>query len=86
MAYLQIPVEGKCKEQLTINTHKGLYKVHRFQNGIKIAPTIFQRVMDNMLADLDFATSYLDDILIKSKNWNHAKYVLEVLKNKFGLK
>ena len=37
--------------------------------------------MDIMLADLDFATVYLDDILIKSKNReNHAKHVLEVLK------
>ena len=36
-----------------------------------------------MLADLDFATAYLDDILIKSKNWkDHAKHVTEVFKRK----
>ena len=34
-----------------------------------------------MLADLDFATAYLDDIQIKSKNReNHAKHVIEVFK------
>ena len=34
-----------------------------------------------MLADLDFATAYLDDILIKSKNReDHAKHVIEVFK------
>ena len=34
-----------------------------------------------MLADLDFITSYLDDILIKSKNQeDHAKHVTEVFK------
>ena len=45
--------------------------------------------MDTMLADLDFATAYLDDILIKSKNReDHAKHVLEVFKKgkEFGLK
>ena len=30
-AYLQIPVEEKCAELLTINTHRGLYKVNRLQ-------------------------------------------------------
>ena len=34
-----------------------------------------------MLADLDFATAYLHDILIKSKNReDHAKHVTEVFK------
>ena len=80
-AYLQIPVEEKCAELLTINTHRGLYKINRLQYGIKVVPTIFQKIMDTMLADLDFATAYLDDILIKSKNQEyHAKHVIEVLK------
>ena len=86
---MQIPVEGKCAELLTINTHRGLYKVHWFQYGTKVVPPIFQRVMDTMLADLDFATAYLDDILIKSKNReDHAKHVLEVFKKikVFGFK
>ena len=42
-----------------------------------------------MLADLDFATAYLDYILIKSKNWeDHAKHVTEVFKRikEFGFK
>ena len=33
-----------------------------------------------MLADLDFTTAYLDDILIKSKNRDNVKHVIEVLK------
>ena len=65
--YLQIPVEEKCAELLTINTHRGLYKINRLHYGIMVAPTIFQKVMDTMLADLDFTTAYLDDILIKIK-------------------
>ena len=36
--------------------------------------------MDTMLADLNFATAYLYNILIKTKNQDHAKHVLEVFK------
>ena len=45
--------------------------------------------MDTMLAYLDFATAYLDNILMKSKNQeDHAKHVLEVFKKikEFGFK
>ena len=60
-----------------INTHSGLYKINKLQYGIKVDPNIFQKIMDTMLADLDFATA--DDILIKSKNReDHAKHVTEV--------
>ena len=80
-AYLKIPVEEKCTELLTINSHRGLYKINRLQYGIKFASTIFQKIIDTMLADLDFATAYLDDILIKSKNQeDQAKHITEVFK------
>ena len=36
--------------------------------------------MGTMLVDLDFATAFLDDILIKSKNQDHEKHVIEVFK------
>ena len=42
-----------------------------------------------MLADLDFATAYLDDILTKSKNQeDYAKHVIKVFKKikEFGFK
>ena len=83
VAYLQIPEEEKCAELFTINTHRCLYKINRLQHEMKVAPTIFQKIMDTMLANLDFAATYLDDILIKSKNReDHAKHVLEVFKKK----
>ena len=82
-AYLQIPVEEKCAELFTIHTHRGMYKINRLQNGKKVAPNIFQKIMDAMLPDLVFATAYLDDILIKSKKReDHAKHVIEVFKKK----
>ena len=82
-AFLRIPLAEKCAEFIIINTHRGLYKNNRLQYGIKVVPTIFQKIRDTLLADLDFATAYLDDILIKSKNGeNHAKYAIEVLKKR----
>ena len=59
-AYLQMEVDDKV---LTINTHKVCTR-------LKVAPSLFQQVMDTMLAGLDFAIVYLDDILIKSENNN----------------
>ncbi len=56
-----------CAEILMINTHKRLFKFLRLTFGIKIAPAIFQQVIDTIFSGLDFAIVYLDDILIKSK-------------------
>eukprot|EP00106_Octopus_bimaculoides_P016627 XP_014784069.1 PREDICTED: uncharacterized protein K02A2.6-like [Octopus bimaculoides] len=83
-AYLQLQVKEECLKLLTINTHKGLYKFSRLPFGIKVAPSIFQQVMDTILADTDFAIAYLDDILIKSEfrdqHDKHVKKVFERLK------
>ncbi|CAH8637872.1 unnamed protein product [Schistosoma rodhaini] len=63
-AYLQIPVADECKNLLTINTHKGLFRYNRLPFGVKTAPSIFQQVMDTMLQDVPGAAAYLDDIII----------------------
>ena len=66
-AYLQIPVEENSSKLLCIKTHRGLYKFERLVFGIKVAPAIFQQVMDTMLGSFDFTFAYLDDIVISSK-------------------
>ena len=56
--------------------HRGLYKFNRLTFGVRFAPAIFKQVMDAMLGDLDFATAYLDDILITSKSvTEHRKHI-----------
>ncbi|GAB1597557.1 hypothetical protein Ahia01_000032200, partial [Argonauta hians] len=69
-AYLQIKVADECAQYLTINTHKGLFKLNRLPFGLKVAPAVFQQIMDSMLSEFDFAVAYLDDILIKSESYN----------------
>ena len=66
-AYLKIPVEENSSKLLCINTHRGLYKFDRLVFGIKVAPAIFQQLMDTMLGGFDFTFAYLDDIVISSK-------------------
>ena len=57
--------------------------------GIKVAPGIFQQIIDMLLNDVDFAIAYLDDILMKSESQEeHTKYVKEVFEKikQYGLK
>ena len=75
-AYYQIEVEENSCKLLCINTHRGLYKFNRLAFGVEVVPAIFQQVMDAMLGNLDFATAYLDDILITSKSvTEHRKHI-----------
>ena len=51
--------------------------------GLTTAPATFQRLMNNILGDLEFVIVYLDDILICSRTWEehiqHLKFVFERL-------
>ena len=74
-AYLQVPVEENSSKLLCINTHRGLYKFDRLVFGIKVAPAIFQQVMDTMLGGFDFTFAYLDYIVISRKRWSYTENI-----------
>nr|VZI06726.1 unnamed protein product [Spirometra erinaceieuropaei] len=67
-AYLQIEVDEKSQELLTINTHKGLFRYTRLNYGVKTAPSVFQQIMDAMLTNVPGTIAYLDDILVVGKS------------------
>ena len=48
-AYQQVVLDEQSKELVTINTHKGLYRVNRLPFGVSSAPSLFQRIMENLL-------------------------------------
>ena len=48
----------------TFNTPVGRYRWLRLPFGIKCAPEVFQRIMDEMLSDIEGARAVMDDILI----------------------
>ena len=42
----------ESKTLLTLNTHKGLYRLNQLAIGIASAPAMWQRVMDQLLSDI----------------------------------
>ena len=62
--YLQVLLDEASRRLVTINTHKGLFEYQRLPFGIASAPSIFQRVMENLLQGIPRVCVYLDDILV----------------------
>ncbi|XP_037928832.1 uncharacterized protein K02A2.6-like [Teleopsis dalmanni] len=88
-AFLQIEVDSKSQELLTINTHLGLFKYNRMVFGVKTFPAIFQQIMDKMLAGLHCAAAYIDDIFVSGRNQQeHGNNLHEVLQRfyQYGFK
>ena len=79
-AYLQIPLDEASRRLVTINTHKGLFEYQRLPFGIASAPSIFQRVMENLLQGIPRVCVYLDDILVTgSTEEEHLSNLAQVL-------
>ena len=58
-----------------------MYKFEWLQFGVKVAPAIFQQVMDTMLSGLEFVIAYLDDILMNSQSAKqHKAHMYKVFK------
>uniref|UniRef100_A0A914HNG7 RNA-directed DNA polymerase n=1 Tax=Globodera rostochiensis TaxID=31243 RepID=A0A914HNG7_GLORO len=78
-AYFQIELDEESRLLCGLATHRGNYCMKRLPFGVKPAPGVFQSIMDKMLAGLDFATAYLDDILVVSGSQEeHIKHLKEV--------
>ena len=60
--YLQVPLDEASCRLTTINRHKGLFKYTRLPFGIASAPSVFQRIMENLLQGIPRVCVYLDDI------------------------
>ncbi|XP_041369667.1 uncharacterized protein K02A2.6-like [Gigantopelta aegis] len=65
--FLQICVHEESSFLTTFNTPVGRYRWLRLPFGIKSAPEIFQRIMDQMLEGISGATAVMDDILVAAR-------------------
>lgn len=63
-AYQQVPLDPASRKFTTINTFKGLFEYTRLPFGIASTPSIFQRVMEDLLRGIPKVSIYLDDVLV----------------------
>ncbi|KAG0433956.1 Retrovirus-related Pol polyprotein from transposon 17.6, partial [Dictyocoela muelleri] len=88
MGYHQIVMEKESRKFTSFIILNEQYEYVRMPFGLTNAPRTFQRVMQNILGNLDFVKIYLDDVLIHSINIEeHENQIKEVIKklSKAGL-
>ena len=75
-AYFQVPMAANDIKKTALCTPFGTFEFLRMPFGLRNATQSFQRLIDNVLGDLNFVFAYLDDILIASKSKSqHAKHI-----------
>ena len=79
--YWQVKMNEADKEKTAFTCHKGLFNFKVMPFGLSQAPAIFTELMNEVLLGLDdFATSYLDDVLIWSSSLeDHLTHIQQVL-------
>ena len=80
--FTQLEMAEESKELTAFRSHRGLYQFRRLPFGYRNGPSVFQRVMQGILAPFlwIFALVYIDDIVIYSKTFeDHLKQVDTVL-------
>ncbi|XP_055622290.1 uncharacterized protein K02A2.6-like [Toxorhynchites rutilus septentrionalis] len=64
-AFCLLELDDETRDIMTFITYRGLYRFKRLPFGLASAPEIFQRAMDEILADCEGCYWYLDDVVIK---------------------
>jgi len=77
MGYYHIPRDEASKKLCTTILPWGKYQYQRLPMGIKNSPDMFQSIMMDLLGDLEYAGTYIDDILITS-NRTYEEHLAEL--------
>lgn len=79
----QIPLKESDIEKTAFSISNGKYEYTRLAFGLKNAPSIFQRALDDILRKCigEFCYVYIDDIIVFSKTENdHAQHLEKIFK------
>ncbi len=81
----KVEVVEKDREKTSFVCPFGKYQYRRMPFGLCNAPSVFQRLMDEVLVECeDYAKVYIDDVLVVSGSWEvhvvHLRRLFEVLK------
>ena len=81
MGYYHIELDMFSKELCTIVLPWGKYEYQRLPMGLCNSPDIFQEKMSNLMCELDYVRTYIDDLLvITTGNWtDHLDKLEQVL-------
>ncbi|KAL0271862.1 UNVERIFIED_CONTAM: hypothetical protein PYX00_008824 [Menopon gallinae] len=81
--YYQIPMSPESKQYTAFAFKNKLYQFRYMPFGLVSAPQTFQRLMDQILGNLDFVEYYLDDVIVHSQteeeHRNHLQKVFSIL-------
>ncbi|THH26480.1 hypothetical protein EUX98_g7699 [Antrodiella citrinella] len=80
--FTQVLIQEEDRPKTAFRTHRGLHQFRRMPFGLRNGPSIFQRIMQNVLAPYlwVYALVYIDDIVIYSKTFDeHVGHVDRVL-------
>lgn len=67
--YWQIPFSDESKSKTVFSTKSGLYRFHYVAFGIKAAPAVFARLMQQIIQGIPGVEHNYDDMLIASAIW-----------------
>ena len=81
-AYHQVPLVENSWSLITVITHIGTYKFTRMSVGIKSRPSVFQRIMSELLGDCRGMLVYLDDILVAAPEKNTLQKRVQLVRGK----
>ena len=66
--FLQVKLDYESSLLTTFNSCLGRFRWLRLPFGIKSAPEIYQRIMDDMLHDIEGARAIMDDIIVAGRS------------------
>ena len=67
--YWQVPLTQRAREISAFVTPDGLFQYTVMPFGMKSAPATFQRMINNVIKDLDCCYAYIDDLIVCSDSW-----------------